>query len=512
MFQRVVTYKIALKLFLGVLAFACGKQTLAQTPNKTLSPEAVFTRCHLQLTGMAPDDKTNPQYLAVKNGTKDPSQACIEIFNLAKLDGKGELKLQNNLLARRVLSRIHNIHTNFLTQKVPYPNDVSSYTAMANDIDEPALYFTRAALVQGAKYSEVLTHNSGLAGRRRVLNGTPLRTLSTQRLFTPLGSTSTDFNFPRDSFTMAFYAWNSTNFGAHVEHMEIPDSDLTEFGALVGVKDRKEITIPNGFISGISSSLGGANREVLKSQYNNPILNEHFGGGILGSQSYIIANINLPNTVRPDGLNQINRRLGARIYEDMLCHQLPTLRPSDVEAFVAPRSSFPFQQQNACMQCHQSFDPLAYGYRNLVLSRSAFGAVRDQGGYLVSGMFKVPNLNDSNFFSTTAPNGKIAFRSLLDHKLVSQSFSNLNQLGSALAQTDDFYLCAAKKYYKTFTGVNVQLTDREPAGTVQAAHQNEVIKLGKFLKTTQSLEKMLKMLFQSKIYQSTDFSATEVSE
>lgn len=475
-----------------------------QAQVKAMTPKEVYTRCYLQLTGLIPpkDSRMN----SVTSGALSPAQACRQIFNLAHMGTNGVMTRRTDKVAQRVMERIHNIHMNWSTEKTP---NAPLHTVMVNDFEEAALFFTRAALRPDQKFSSVVTLNSGLKGYRRPVNGTALPNMERKRIFnTPRNF---DSDVPDNKFRLVFRRWDSNRvtYDRTPTSRDLSESYLTHFGKLQGVIAQPLINVPKFFNVAAFVRLPLVRTELKEN--SDTILNQHFGGGILGSQNFIQANTNLSVHQMPEGEELIHRRLAARIYEDLLCHQLPTLKTSDVSSDVNARSKYTFRHSTSCMQCHTSIDPLAFSYRNLMLTRSASASFRTEG-YITETVIKVPQLNDSRYFATLTPRGSYAYRTLLDKKLIKGNVSTLAQLGSHIASTDDFYLCAAKKYYKYFTGVDVQMVDREPTGSQESTHQNMVIKLGQNLKQKQSVGEMLQILFNSSIYQSRDFLGAEVSK
>ena len=162
--------------------------------------------------------------------------------------------------------------------------------------------------------------------------------------------------------------------------LTLSDNQLVSFGKLVGVEEAPSLTITkvrpasppidttsvdNVFIvsgdTSLRTDLINAQNTKRDSGFN---LFEHLGGGVLGSQMFIMKNTNLTNNqiapgVKNDPDDVIARRISARIFEDLLCHQLPTLTETDVIANVNPASSHGFHLSTSCLSCHVSLDPMA---------------------------------------------------------------------------------------------------------------------------------------------------------
>ena len=90
---------------------------------------------------------------------------------------------------------------------------------------------------------------------------------------------------------------------------------------------------------------------------------------------------------------------------------------------------------------------------------------------------------------------------------MSQKVNNLQEFGEALAETNDLYACAAKRYFEYFTGIGVSLADlRSPENDIdltseQMTQRDFVISLGKKLKKTQSLPELIEEIISSSFYQ-----------
>lgn len=508
--MRSVGSKFKILIFVALPLY--GNLSIGEVPilPSQMTPTEIYTRCHLQLTGLIPST-SDARFKKVQSRSIDPAIACQQIFELARLGTNGVMKRRTDKIARRVLERVHMIHKNWFAEKRPPATGI--YTAMVNDFEEPALYYTRASLMEGQRFDSIFTYNSGLKGYRRPLNGTPLKAMEAKRFFGP--PSYFDPPIPANIFRMAYYQYRNTTAPARelIPHkLDLSESQLTQFGVLQGVIPQPKITLPNYYMTPFFVRLPLA-RAALKAASATVVLNNHFGGGILGSQGFIQTNTNLTLNLVPDGEDKIHRRLTSRIYQDLLCHQLPTLRAADVTKDVIKTSPHAFRHSTSCMQCHTSVDPMAFAYRHLATGRTISANRIDRvHGYHIETILAVPTLNDSRYFSTLPPTGAYAYRTLLDKKLVRGNIASLQGLANHLRTSNDFYLCSAKKYYKYFTGVNVQLENREPAGTPEELHQKLVIQLSQKLKSTQSVSQMLKELFESSVYQSRDFLSTEVSQ
>jgi hypothetical protein len=289
------------------------------------------------------------------------------------------------------------------------------------------------------------------------------------------------------------------------------DEFLVPFGKLVGVEEiNQSIVVPdvttnaNGKqpLPAQTLELGNA-IAVAKS---NVQINKHFGGGLLGSQVFILKNSNLtPTDVAGGPTNDpesvVARRISKRIFEDLLCQQMPTLSEEDVMGEVLPNSPHGFRQSTSCMSCHSSMDPMANAYRNFIEYRKIAVANTNSISYI--GLNQLSINPSSSVFALQTPTATLKYR---DHKniLVNKPVTGLVGLGLELSQSDDFYRCIVKKYYEFFTGYNINLAPRnipEAANTKQIQfHRNKIYSLAEQLKSHQSLMQMIDGILKSEAF------------
>jgi hypothetical protein len=244
----------------------------------------------------------------------------------------------------------------------------------------------------------------------------------------------------------------------------------------------------------------------------NVNINEHFGGGVLGSQLFILKNTNLNYSITGGSTNDkesvVARRIPRKVFEDLLCHKMPTLSEDDVIGEVIASSPHGFRQSSSCMACHSSLDPMAYMFRNLVAYRTADNHLSGNSavravGTVINGVQKLPVSLSSSIFALQSPVGSLNYR---DHanNLVKKNVNTLDELGLELSQSHDFYRCTAKRYYEFFTGNNVNLAPRnlsEAQNTKQAQfHRNKVYLLAQRLKVSQKLSSLIQEIFDSEAF------------
>ena len=153
-------------------------------------------------------------------------------------------------------------------------------------------------------------------------------------------------------------------------------------------------------------------------------------------------------------------------------------------------------------------DPLAAVARNVTIRPTSSGDDRKMLSTSQLAIHPVtagPKLGwsdiDADFFKRP-PDGTLFFRSYSGDKVYvpiaggTSAKAGMANLGAALANTNDLYVCAASRYYQLFTGIKVNLQDiGDPAKPALSAtdltFRNEVIRLGLALKNHQSLRQLI---------------------
>lgn len=533
-------------LFLFALQFISATISYAQSsPN--LSELDVFDRCYAKMV-REPTNRQDSLSIAVRNNQKTGAQACLELFDRAKLNSLSGNRYQLSTSATSsgslILKTFHTLHRSWFQNKLT-TNSYSNLTDhVVRDLEEPALYYTLGALSAEQNYKMALTTNFGLRGIRiRDLSPTLTR-FQAQPFFKysdggfAYGPDATNGNFYTD-FVIGYRDTNNTFQALHV-----PDSKLVPLGRLIGIEPASDIRVPalgdldksityiknqvvnnqiiKTRISPVTCIPAGstiADRECLEmknaltSIKNNQPVNPHFGGGVLGSFGFINANKNLVVEQIPWSEDIIYRRIGARIYEDLLCQQLPALDATDVyplpttqPADITP-SPFSFRRQNACMTCHTSLDPTAELYRNIFTFTSANRSTAVQNvGLGLDMTLRLPAQTAALNYALKPPVGRLTYRTRLrsSNLKINLAVTDLNDLGVKISSQYEFYLCAAKRYYQYFTGVDVILNAPEN-NELKLKHQNLVKALATELQSTQSLKAMLKKLFESDIFKTRNY-------
>ncbi len=475
----------------------------AEEPFQYLEPALVYKRCYVRMTRMIPSE-TDPLLVKVTKKQISAAEACIELFDRAQFTTSGVLKDRTSAEAKSILKTFHDMHRSWFQSKT---NGNRGYSALIHDMEEDALYFTRAAFLPKTQFKSVVTLNMGLAGvRDQASYPNETNDFLSQGMFTY--SSDTIYNsYNKSSDLIIAYthmaAENSKYKNLGVFPLTVPSNRIVEMGELAGVKPAVSLTFPS-FRK--SNSRSPEILQALLPNLSNFEANEHFGGGVIGSQAFIANNNNIEGTSLPDGYTNINRRGTSRIYEDLLCHQLPTLTEEDVQTEVRA-SEHTFQQNTSCMQCHSSIDELALGYRNIAQFISASNPSKNQTvGVNISGYTRLPASDGAKTFALQTPKATLHYRELVTGTKKKVSASSIAEIGQRLSEGQDLYTCAAKRYYRFFTGVDVDLVPTTlEVRPIDKHHRDRVIALGKELKKTQSVRTLLLSIFSSDTFQSTNY-------
>lgn len=271
---------------------------------------------------------------------------------------------------------------------------------------------------------------------------------------------------------------------------------LVETGVLYGITrdDRKNIYTKE--------------RAVRGNGFNSLDVNQHLGAGAIGTQAYLLAN--LGKDAFSNGGTGLYRRWGKHVMEDLLCRSLPALRTTDVVDEVDFSSNIAFRTGSSCMACHSAMDPLAGVARNIrtgwthntaqVTTRIKY--VGSRNPTMAYADFPTKS-NEANFFQRP-PAGRLFYRSY-DGSLVKEEMEGFEELGHSLANSNDLYVCAAKRYYQMLTGIDVSLADIGDMNTPEFSkgeliQREKIIQMGLELKSHQSVRELIKKIISSKTF------------
>jgi hypothetical protein len=447
----------------------------------------------------------------------------------------------NDEIAREIIKTFHDLHRSWFVAHAGVTSQ------LITDIEEPALFFTRALFQPNTPFDSIVTGNQTLRALRWRMNPS-LSTFLAQTVFRWVQPSATYGYWPRfpDNLRTAYFDQSirdaalarirtegitdptrkreilSLAFGVH----DFPDSKLVQVGSLVGIEPATPHIYPHPLASADVTTLNRISqppltsadlailRQAVTDAVSNADINAHYGGGILGSKAFFLQNGNLLNTQLAYKEDVLNRRLTSRIFEGLLCHQLPTLTYADISRIgaVDPSSPYPFRKQADCMRCHSSMDPLASAYRGMFVTYGGHGFIPyyTVRGSLFSHVGKLAPNPGSSAYPLQPPNATLRFRSLYDKRLTEISgLQDLPALGLALARSKDLYRCAVKRYYEYLTGVDVDLISPAlPSEPLDVFHQNKVLSLADDFSQHKNVRRLLKDIFSSDAFQAANYYRT----
>ncbi|MCB0420872.1 MAG: hypothetical protein KDD61_07745 [Bdellovibrionales bacterium] len=441
-----------------------------------LSATALFYRCYAQITQTRPD-RTSSLLAKVRNGQTNPIAACMSVLDSAQFNNNHVISNTGNSEAKNVLRTFHNLHASwFQTKQFPenftFLQNRSTYQVHDNSV--PALYITRSLFETSVPIDYIFKTTENLVANRTTNNPNSMQ-----------GVNKSEYPFPASDFRFA------------------------SNGDLLGVS----ITGPRNW----SYSYVNRNNKSFSGTVNAAA---NLGGGVLGSQPYLLLTVDEDATFKSDGAVEMPRKWARNFISDFLCRDLPLIRPNDGDAFIAPNSDVEFRKASSCIRCHATMDRMASTLRNL-----NFNAIAGQNsltpsmGLVVAQEFPQnkgaesgwPAIEDKDY-AHRPTRGTLFFRNYKG-ELINQPVTSVSDLGLKLSQQDDPYICLASRYYRYFTGISTNVGDIGDTSLGYSLskgdleRRNLVIQLGLELKGHKNLRTLIQRILNLPHYQQSDFSA-----
>ena len=434
-----------------------------------LSNKAVFHRCYKQITQTFPT-YNNTLMTQVSAGTKDPIAACLEVLDKAQFTANGDKRIAdvNDQEAKDVLRTMQSLHHSWLHNKSLPNTNIEQNEDMMNIVDYngPSLFFTKALFDYNYVFKDIFTGNTNHLESDRTDNNPEISPLD--RLAKNLGPNGITFPFENTSYEYAAK------------------------GELLGVREFQSKSF-------FTHPLAIFGRKEINLAY-------HRGGGVMGTNIYLMANAGENGSYLPNGGVKMFRKWSVAVFDDFLCREMPAVRFEDSTAFTDATSEVSFRKQTGCVRCHVTMDRASSVIRNVrSLAASRGGGYRriaylgtwDTTKAAVTGW---PATAEYSFFQR-ATTGHFYFRTH-DGNLIDIPLENLNAMGQVIQNIDAPYICAAKRYYQYFTGIKVSVDDiADPQigytlNDKELAHRDEVIQLGLQLKQHQSLRQLIEQILR----------------
>ncbi len=502
--------------------------TTDSTKDQKLSELSLFRRCYAQLTGR-PVPLKHPSYLALKNKSVGGLTACQNLVDMVKLDPQsGLLTNPNSQDAQAILNQLHAFHrtwfsANTVEQIQGFGTEIGMGTIDLYDSTEPSLALTKSVFTDRANFSDVVTAPTGVQAVRE--DDQKIRSRRGGGFKNPGRRYRNDIQSENNIIEFRGTANGDYDAARNSINTFLVPFPYIQAGDLRGIRSTTaSVQVPNFSYRPLSGDPG------TDSAHHVPDLNYSFdlyktlGGGVLGTPIYLMMNYGRELGTPSNGTTRLPRRWSQANLNSFLCATLPALRESDIRNLVVNTSDTPFRKASSCVSCHATLDPMAYTARNVVIGGSNYNQTNDPANFtkatLLMSTFKQKSPSVAGWpdipvegFHTQTPTGRLFFRSATG-KLVDRNLNSIADLGTAISETEDYYMCAAKRYYAFFTGKEISLYDRtNPANAeLNKALTKSAIKdrlfienLAKNLKNDQSIKNMIKAIFSSDEYAKKDF-------
>lgn len=450
---------------------------------RALSNLELYKRCYAKLTGERPS-LSNSVTQQVASGQIAPTTACLNLLNKAILTGNSNTTVTNtsDKEAKLVLKTVNNFHRSwFMFKDFGLIERTRWGEKDMLDAGTPALYFTKALLDQNPSFTSAVTGSALLL---------PVRTDMAPTKGNATGE-------PKSSY------WLDPN-----------SYQFAPKGELLGLKEISQLSVPYTCKGSDYNSLGETKVHLHRSQ----------GGGIIGNSVYQLLNVRAligdADNGHADGGVKMPRRFGRSVYHDLLCRPLPVIRPSDGQPYIVANSPIPFRQSPSCVHCHASMDRAAAVIRGVNTARfdcydnQSVGAGKLAGNTLYfypvsqSPEGSWPSSPDANY-ARRPTNGVLFYRNYQGN-LINISVTGPDDLGQKISQQDDYYICAAKRYYKYFTGLDANIGDPgDPAAPILSEQDKlvraTVVDLGLKLKQSNNLRMLVSEILNSPAFKDSGY-------
>ncbi len=504
-----------------IITLSCAFFAFQASGERPLSEREILARCYAQLTGTRLPVR-DPLWKKLE--TKLATEVCTQIIDSVSLGANGLLTDAANPVHRLILRQFNDIHRNWFPHRLTTLNtfpDTYYGTVDVYDADEPAMFITRSLFSQQPKpYRSVLSGFESLYAirdpstthpSRRGLQGFP----RPSRVY--VGDAALSDQQPIGILDMEAVA-GQTPDGQYFP-IQVP---IVQVGALYGIGVSTDTSsTSNLWVNNFTATATPQDMTLKRPQR----FHENYGGGALGSIPFLLTNFGHGFDITSDGSLKIPRKIMFTAMNSFLCQSGPFLRTSDVGQYLALDSdtqAAPFRHGTSCLRCHASMDQSASTMRHLRLGSTinniSVGVTRiaamvlstttDQPAEPIAWATPADPM-----FHRRPTNGRLLFRSV-SGALVNQPVSNMEQLGQAMAATDDYYACAASRYFKYFTGIQVNIFDpSDPSNQSAIAnmtekdreYRNYVLQLGRQLRETESLKTLVKQIMKSNYYKLAQF-------
>lgn len=377
-----------------------------------------------------PENQRDKKYLTQLNHILK-SKDCNELLKMATLKDNG-LLIERSLLASDLLESFNQFHYQWVMPKDldRSKNCVDRYQWDIYDPKAPAYHLTRALFQKNRKASQIVTSY----GESRIVREGEDPTISPRT-----GRSS-------EEYKQALKTEKDLSF--------IGD------GEIIGFLFERATNSPQFFLPRNRN-----NKEKWKKKMpfqNEHNIYQHFGGGILGSPSFLYYHLKERAYYESNGFRQLPRNLVDSIFQNLLCSSPSKYSNAEeiksyTKEFAQPSQdnetsmawNHPITKDASCLECHYPMDRMASGFRNLTLIPSTPNCSEKDIQILYPVFLKSDHSQEMWQISGNASSDPLDFSSSYGAGYFKgKRFRTLNQLGNLIAEDPRFYSCQVKRYYQ----------------------------------------------------------------
>ncbi|GAB4420319.1 MAG: hypothetical protein OHK0056_30810 [Bacteriovoracaceae bacterium] len=452
-----------------ILASLVSFQTMANNP---FFPLKMFDRCYKIFTNSFPDQK-NVLRIKVSQGLISYEQGCMDLLNQTNLTSNKTVQGDLSISILRTFQAFHSSwfpsFLTFMTDDVPQTFDIV-------ELESPALFVTKSLFDDEFNFSQIVVGDNDFEGIRSNSNKPDYY----------IGSRIS----PKISISENPPLHGKGNYSPWNPH-------FNDRGPLIGIRK-----IEKG-------------RDILPSHVNNlfypqlfeePIdIHQSAGGGLMGTNPYLIFNLGRSLGDRANGGSSIPRKFVQQIFSDVLCRDLPVLNVEDTEPFLEEDKVVSWSNNHSCMSCHVTMDHFAGLVRNaeLVFSNEdgkASAHIKFHPTKYIIEDQKPFYRNDKDYFQSK-PDGRLIFRDF-DNNLVNIYVKNLNEVGVEFSKRRDMYVCATIRYLEFLTGTKVSMAQLRNNYLEKklSPEESEIIKIADKFKRADNLKSLISDILKSSFF------------
>jgi hypothetical protein len=440
-----------------------------------------YYRCHSIFTRERPSPGDD-LLASVSRRERTSTEACMELFSRARFDESLTIAdPERNAIGQKILRTFKGFHGTWFPNHLTYMTTDGPQTFDIVELEAPALFLTRALFDPAFEYRQIVRGSETYEGKR----------LSVKKPEYFIGSV------PEPKIRIESRALKA----GHENLVEWKPRWL-ERGVMVGLK-----RTPVG-------------QDILPRSVNDlffpklsvePVdIHASLGGGFMGTNSYLTFNMGRSLGDVSDGGNSLPRRHARNVIRDILCRELPVVKPEDTIPYLNEVTGVSWAGNKNCMSCHSTMDPMAALLRGaeLVISHNDFGSYHVRFHKPVAKPDRKIVLGPAPEYHKTPPHGRFFSRSV-SGRLIDRPVGSLDELGEEISRLDEFYQCATSRYLYFLTGIRVPVRNLhgEPLSVGSRKILGDFQKWSSKLRQTQRLDLLVKDIVDSEYFRSSQIDS-----